>query len=36
MPYVPIYGDSHGAIFNAQNPVTQKGIKHIEIRYHYI
>jgi len=36
MPYVPIYGDSHGAIFNTQNPVTQKGIKHIEIRYHYI
>jgi len=36
MPYVPIYGDSHGVIFNAQNPVTQKGIKHIEICYHYI
>ena len=35
MPYVPIYGDSHGVIFNAQNPVTQKGIKHIEIHYHY-
>jgi hypothetical protein len=36
MPFVPIYGDSHGAIFNTQNPVTQKGIKHIEICYHYI
>ncbi|KDR64930.1 hypothetical protein GALMADRAFT_82505 [Galerina marginata CBS 339.88] len=36
IPYVPLYGDSHGAVFNAQNPVTQKGIKHIEIRYHYI
>ena len=36
MPYLPIYSDSHGAIFNAQNPVTQKGIKHIEIHYHYI
>ena len=34
--YVPLYGDSRGAIFNAQNPVTQKGIKHIEIRHHYI
>lgn len=34
--YVPLYGDSRGAIFNAQNPVTQKGIKHVEIRYHYI
>jgi len=36
MPYVPIYGDSHGVIFNAQNPITQKGIKHVEICYHYI
>ena len=34
--YVPLYGDSRGAIFNAQNPVTQKGIKHIDIRFHYI
>ena len=34
--HVPLYGDSHGAIFNAQNPVTQKGIKHIEVHYHYI
>ena len=34
--YIPLYGDSRGAIFNAQNPVTQKGIKHIEIRHHYI
>ena len=31
MPFIPIYGDSHGAIFNAQNTVTLKGIKHIEI-----
>jgi hypothetical protein len=36
IPHVPLYGDSRGAIFNSQNPVTQKGIKHIEIRYHYI
>lgn len=36
LPFVPIYGDSHGSIFNAQNPITQKGIKHIEIKYHYI
>ena len=34
--FVPLYGDSCGAIFNAQNLVTQKGIKHIDIRYHYI
>jgi len=36
MPYVPIYADSHRVIFNAQNPIMQKGIKHIEISYHYI
>src|SRR5437016_3095551 len=34
--HVPLYADSRSAIFNAQNPVTQKGIKHIEICYHYI
>jgi len=34
--HIPLYGDSRGAIFNSQKPVTQKGIKHIEIRYHYI
>ena len=34
--HVPLYADSRSAVFNAQNPVTQKGIKHIEIRYHYI
>jgi len=34
--FVPLYGDSRGAIFNAQNPVTQKEIKHIEICHHYI
>jgi len=36
MPYIPIYGDSHGVIFNVQNPIMQKGIKHIEICCHYI
>jgi hypothetical protein len=30
--FIPLYGDSKGAIFNAQNPITQKGIKHIEIQ----
>ena len=34
--YVLLYSNSCGAIFNSQNLVTQKGIKHIEIRYHYI
>ena len=34
--YVLLYDDSHRAIFNSQNPVTQKGIKHIKIQYHYI
>ena len=36
LDYIPLYGDSAGAIFNAQNPVTMKGIKHIPIRFHYI
>ena len=34
--YVLLYDNSHRAIFNSQNLVTQKGIKHIEIWYHYI
>ena len=34
--FVPLLGDNRSAIFNAQNPVTQKGIKHIDIKYHYI
>ena len=29
--YVLLYDDSHRAIFNSQNLVTQKRIKHIEI-----
>jgi hypothetical protein len=36
IPFVPLYGDNQGSIFNAENPVTQKGNKHIEIRYHYL
>ena len=36
VPFIPLYADSNGAIFNAQNPHTGKGLKHIEIRYHYI
>jgi len=36
LSHIPLYRDSRGAIFNAQNPVTQKGIKHVEIHYHYI
>jgi hypothetical protein len=31
--FIPLYGDSKDAIFNAQNPITQKGIKHIEIHH---
>jgi hypothetical protein len=36
LSHIPLYGDSRGAIFNSQNPVTQKEIKHVEICYHYI
>ena len=34
--YVHLCADSNGAIFNAQNPITMKGIKHVAIHYHYI
>lgn len=33
---LPICGDNQGSIFMAQNPVTEKRSKHINIRYHYI
>ena len=34
--YIPVYCDNNGAIFNAQNPHTGKGTKHIELPYHYV
>ena len=33
---IPICGDNQGSIFIASNPVTEKRLKHIDIRYHYI
>jgi hypothetical protein len=33
---VPICGDNQGSIFIASNPVTEKRLKHIDIRYHYV
>jgi hypothetical protein len=33
---VQINGDNQGAIFNAQNPVTEDRMKHINICYHAI
>jgi len=33
---IPICGDNQGSIFIASNPVTEKGSKRIDIRYHYI
>ena len=33
---IPICGDNQGSIFMANNPITEKRSKHIDIRYHYI
>ena len=33
---IPFCGDNQGSIFMAQNPVTEKRSKHIDIRFHYI
>jgi hypothetical protein len=33
---IPLYGDNQGSIFLASNPVQEKCIKHIDLRYHYI
>jgi hypothetical protein len=33
---IPLCGDNQGSIFMASNPVQEKRIKHIDIRYHYI
>ena len=32
----PIYGDNMGSLFIANNPVTEKRSKHIDIKYHFI
>ena len=33
---IQISGDNQGSIFIAQNPVTEKRSKHVDIWYHYI
>ena len=33
---IPLCGDNQGSIFLASNPVQEKQIKHIDLRYHYI
>src|SRR6201984_1837554 len=33
---IPLYGDNQGSIFLASNPVQEKRIKHIDLRYHFI
>jgi transposase InsO family protein len=33
---IPLCSDNQGSIFLASNPVQEKCIKHIDIRYHYI
>jgi hypothetical protein len=33
---IPLNGDNQGAIFMASNPVQEKHIKHVDIRYHFI
>ena len=33
---IPLCGDNQGSIFLASNPVQEKRIKHIDLRYHYI
>ena len=36
MKAIPLNGDNQGAIFMASNPVQEKRIKHMDIRYHFI
>jgi len=33
---VPICSDNNGAIFISSNPIQERHIKHIDVRYHYI
>jgi hypothetical protein len=33
---VPLFGDNQGSIFLGSNPVQEKRIKHIDLRYHFI
>ena len=33
---IPLFGDNQGSIFLASDPVQEKCIKHIDLRYHFI
>jgi hypothetical protein len=33
---IPLCGDNQGAIFMGSNPVQERRIKHIDVRYHFI
>jgi hypothetical protein len=33
---IPLFGDNQGSIFLASNPVQEKRIKHIDLRYHFV
>ena len=33
---IPLCGDNQGSIFMASNPVQERRIKHIDIRFHYV
>src|SRR6201996_3091849 len=33
---IPLFGDNQGSIFLSSNPVQEKCIKHIDLRYHFI
>ena len=33
---IPLFGDNQGSIFLSSNPVQEKRIKHIDLRYHFI
>src|SRR5580692_194577 len=33
---IPFCGDNQGSIFMAQNPITEKRSKHIDVCFHYI
>ena len=33
---IPICSDNQGALFVSKNAVTEKRMKHIDVRYHYV
>ena len=33
---IPLYSNNNGAIFISNNPVQERRMKHIDVKYHYI